>query len=91
METNPGERKRKPRYGVGAKSFVRKPDSQSNSDEIRRRVIVNLQDDKRTKKVVSVTVARVLINAQPVLQVQVQVDTWAQAGRKFTYQTQVVM
>jgi hypothetical protein len=61
----PGEYKLNPTYGVGLASFVKKPFTKANLDDLQHRIVDNISRDRRVDKVDSVkldTVAQATSN-----------------------------
>lgn len=71
LATRPGEWKLRPDFGVGANDFVKKPATQSNRDELRRRVVDQLSRMRRIEKVESVNVNRITVNGKVIDRVEI--------------------
>ena len=87
----PGEYRLRPDYGAGLISYVKKPFTSTNRAEIVKRITSQVAQDRRTEKVVSVSIETVTFNNINYYKVSLVVQAFGrrQELRPFTVQREV--
>lgn len=87
----PGEYRLRPDYGAGLISYVKKPFTSTNRAEIVKRITSQVAQDRRTEKVVSVSIETLTFNNINYYKVSLVVQAFGrrQELRPFTVQREV--
>ena len=81
LVTRPGEYKTNPSYGVGIYSYLKKPTTKSNLDELRHRIIDNLGSERRIDKVLEVDVTEMLFGSDTGIRIVISVQAFGRTQR----------
>jgi len=71
--TNPNEWRTKPKYGVGARAFLKAKDTPSTRAELEARIRSQYLLDPRVESVDAVTIAKTIESGVPVLRISVSI------------------
>lgn len=81
LTVRPGEYRVHPEYGVGISSFVKKPLTSGNLDQLRQRIVDQLGQEPTIEKVLEVTIDKLILNNVPGVSIFVAVQAFGQEMR----------